>query len=125
MKGVVDAVNKGLHRANGEILTIQSSDDVFLMGLSRRLLKRSLRIRRSDLIYGDVELIDEKSRVTEIDVQGPFDLAMYFGRSKCSNQARFLRVRRLKQSAAGAASLAIQRMRTSRFESRSVFEFVN
>ena len=31
-------------------------------------------------VYGDVELIDEKSRVTGADIQGPFDLAMYFGR---------------------------------------------
>ena len=27
-----------------------------------------------------MELIDEKSRVTGADIQGPFDLAMYFGR---------------------------------------------
>src|SRR5262249_60454279 len=31
-EGVVDAVNKGLSRAKGEILSIQSSDDVFLGG---------------------------------------------------------------------------------------------
>src|SRR5947207_2842436 len=30
--GVVDAVNKGLRRAKGEILSIQSSDDVFVCG---------------------------------------------------------------------------------------------
>ena len=32
------------------------------------------------MVYGDVELIDEESRVTGADIQGPFDLAMYFGR---------------------------------------------
>ena len=32
MKGVVDAVNKGLRRAKGDVLTIQSSDDVFVDG---------------------------------------------------------------------------------------------
>ena len=31
-KGVVDAVNKGLSRARGEILSIQSSDDAFVCG---------------------------------------------------------------------------------------------
>ena len=31
-EGVVDAVNKGLRRANGDVLSIQSSDDVFVDG---------------------------------------------------------------------------------------------
>ena len=79
-KGVVDAVNKGLHRAKGEILTIQSSDDVFLDGAVEAAVEALSRDPTIGMIYGDVELIDEESRVTGIDVQGPFDLAMYFGR---------------------------------------------
>ena len=65
-KGVVDAVNKGLHRAKGEILTIQSSDDVFLDGAVEAAVEALSRDPTIGMIYGDVELIDEESRVTGI-----------------------------------------------------------
>ena len=40
-RGVVDAVNKGLAKANGEILAIQSSDDCFTPARSRKRCRRS------------------------------------------------------------------------------------
>ena len=79
-EGVVDAVNKGLRRAKGEILSIQSSDDVFLGGAIEAAVEALSHDPTIGLVYGDVELIDEESRVTGADIQGPFDLAMYFGR---------------------------------------------
>jgi glycosyltransferase involved in cell wall biosynthesis len=79
-EGVVDAVNKGLRRARGEILSIQSSDDVFLDGALEAAVEAFSRDSTIGLVYGDVELIDEQSRVIGADIQGPFDLAMYFGR---------------------------------------------
>jgi len=78
--GVVDAVNKGLRRAKGEILSIQSCDDVFLDGALEAAVEAFSHDPTIGLIYGDVELIDENSRVTGADIQGPFDLAMCFGR---------------------------------------------
>jgi len=79
-EGVVDAVNKVLPRAKGEILSIQSSDDLFLDGAIEAAVEVFSHGSAIGLVYGDVELIDEQSRVTGADIQGPFDLAMYFGR---------------------------------------------
>jgi glycosyltransferase involved in cell wall biosynthesis len=79
-EGVVDAVNRGLRRAKGEILSIQSSDDVFLDGAVEAAVEAFSQDPTIGLIYGDVELIDEDSRVTGADIQGRFDLAMCFGR---------------------------------------------
>src|SRR5262249_39812070 len=78
--GVVDAVNKGLRRAKGEIISIQSSDDVFVCGAIAAAVDALSQDPSIGLVYGDVELIDEHSRVTGADIQGPFDLAAYFGR---------------------------------------------
>jgi glycosyltransferase involved in cell wall biosynthesis len=78
--GVVDAVNKGLRRARGEVLSIQSSDDMFVTGALEAAVDVLTRRPEIGLVYGDVELIDEKSRVIGSDIQGRFDLAMYFGR---------------------------------------------
>jgi glycosyltransferase involved in cell wall biosynthesis len=78
--GVVEAVNKGLRKAKGEILTIQSSDDVFLPGAIESAVYSLSQDSAIGLVYGDVELIDEESHVMGADIQGPFDLAMYFGR---------------------------------------------
>lgn len=78
--GVVDAVNKGLKKANGEIIAIQSSDDLYLPGAISSAVE--FLNARSDvaLVYGDVELIDEDSRVTGRDILPPFDLGHYLGR---------------------------------------------
>jgi glycosyltransferase involved in cell wall biosynthesis len=79
-KGVVDAVNRGLRRAKGEILTIQSSDDLFVDDAIGAAVEALSLDQAIGLVYGDVELIDQNSHVTGADIQGPFDLAMYFGR---------------------------------------------
>jgi glycosyltransferase involved in cell wall biosynthesis len=79
-EGVVDAVNNGLRRARGDILSIQSSDDLFLSGAIEAAVEAFSHDPTIGLVYGDVELIDEQSRVTGVDIQGPFDLTMYFGR---------------------------------------------
>jgi glycosyltransferase involved in cell wall biosynthesis len=79
-RGVVDAVNKGLRRAKGSILTIQSSDDLFVDGAIQAAVDAILNNPSAGMVYGDVELIDEQSRVLMADVQGDFELAQYFGR---------------------------------------------
>jgi glycosyltransferase involved in cell wall biosynthesis len=79
-KGVVDALNKGLARAGGEILTIQSSDDVFLPGAIRAAVETLRQNPDAGLVYGDVRHIDADSVTTGEDVQGEFDLADYLGR---------------------------------------------
>ncbi|HET7434393.1 MAG TPA: glycosyltransferase family 2 protein [Thermoanaerobaculia bacterium] len=76
-KGVVDAVNKGLARASGEILAIQSSDDTYLPGAITAAVNA---FAGEALIYGDVEYIDSQSRTFDRTNLGPFDLAEYAGK---------------------------------------------
>jgi glycosyltransferase involved in cell wall biosynthesis len=78
--GVVDAVNKGLERARGEIIGIQSSDDFYLTGTISAAVEFMDAHRDVALVYGDVELIDENSEVTGRDVLTAFDLKHYLGR---------------------------------------------
>lgn len=79
-QGVADAVNKGLMRASGDVLTIQSTDDVFLAGAISAAMEVLSQNPSTGLVYGDVEYIDGNSRVTGADVQGAFDLGEYLGR---------------------------------------------
>jgi len=79
-QGVVDAVNKGLARARGDILTIQSSDDAFLPGALSAAVAALQADPGTGLVYGDVELIDAESKRLGQDVQGGFDLCGYLGR---------------------------------------------
>jgi len=79
-KGVVDAVNLGISRARGDILTIQSSDDVFLPGAISAAVVALQQNPQAGLVYGDVKHIDADSSVTGEDVQGDLDLAGYLGR---------------------------------------------
>jgi len=79
-RGVVDAVNKGLHHARGDILSIQSSDDVFLPGAITAAVAALQTSPPAGIAYGDVELIDADSRCIGQDTQGDFDLCDYLGR---------------------------------------------
>lgn len=80
-QGVVDAVNKGLKRATGEILSIQSSDDLYLPGALRAAVDAFLTGPPADLVYGDVEYIDENSFLIGTENQRHFDLSNYLGRT--------------------------------------------
>jgi glycosyltransferase involved in cell wall biosynthesis len=79
--GVVDAVNRGLARAQGEVLTIQSSDDRFA---GPHVVSEALRALEAEpdvgLVYGNVRTIDADDRVLEEERLGPFDLASYLAR---------------------------------------------
>jgi glycosyltransferase involved in cell wall biosynthesis len=78
--GVVDAVNKGLMRARGEFLSIQSSDDVFRPGAVGAAVAALRANPEAAFVYGDVELMDAQSVLVGTDVQGGFELAEYLGR---------------------------------------------
>lgn len=78
--GVVDAVNKGLARAQGEIIGIQSSDDLYLPGAISVAVEFLQAHPDVALVYGDVDLIDENSQVIGRDVLTAFDLKHYLGR---------------------------------------------
>ena len=79
-KGVVDAVNKGLARAKGDIVAIQSSDDLYLPGALSAVAREFAGDPELALVYGDVEYIDAQSRVGGRTTLPPFDLGDYIGK---------------------------------------------
>lgn len=100
-KGVVDAVNKGMAKAAGDIMTVQSSDDVFLPGAIGAAVAALRANPETGLAYGDVELIDAQSRLIGADEQGPFDLAEYLGRLQYIPQPGTCFTRAAMQSVGG------------------------
>lgn len=78
--GVVDAFNKGLARATGDIIGVQSSDDVYLPGAISAAVEFMCTNPDFALVYGDVDYIDENSKVTGRDLLTAFDLKHYLGR---------------------------------------------
>lgn len=79
-KGVTDAVNKGMQRASGQVVAIQSSDDLYLPGAISAAVKFLTSHQEVMLAYGDVEYIDEHSVRTGRDILSAFDLKHYLGR---------------------------------------------
>lgn len=79
-KGVVDAVNKGLARATGAILAIQSSDDTFLPGAIATAVRAFEADPSLGLVFGDVEYIDAASKHIGRTNLDPFALAAYLGK---------------------------------------------
>jgi glycosyltransferase involved in cell wall biosynthesis len=86
-KGVVDAVNKGFANATGEILAIQSSDDVYVPGAIRAAVEAFTGKAALGLVYGDVEYIDEGSQCTGRTELPPFQVASYVGKLSYIPQA--------------------------------------
>ncbi len=78
--GVTDAVNKGLAKVSGEILAIQSSDDVYLPGAVGAAVAAMADHPEAAIVYGDVEYIDEDSLTVGKDNLSPFELKRYLGR---------------------------------------------
>jgi glycosyltransferase involved in cell wall biosynthesis len=78
--GVVDAVNKGLGRARGDIVAVQSSDDVYLPGAIAAMVAAFRADLDLGLVFGDVEYIDAESRVGDRTTLPPFSLYDYVGK---------------------------------------------
>lgn len=62
--GVVDAVNKGLRLANGDIIAIQSSDDLFLPGAFQQVKELFSRTPEAGMVFSECHNLDERGRVT-------------------------------------------------------------
>ena len=60
-KGQTDAINKGFEKSTGEILAWQNSDDIYLPGVFIKIAEL-YRIKKFDLIMGDIILIDKKDK---------------------------------------------------------------
>jgi glycosyltransferase involved in cell wall biosynthesis len=78
--GVCDAVNQALARARGDVIAIQSSDDVYLPGAVSTAV--AFLQARPDVVlaFGDVEYMDERSRPTGRTFLRDFDISDYLAR---------------------------------------------
>lgn len=100
-KGVVDAVNKGLARAKGAILAIQSSDDVYLPGAIATAVAAFHEDPALALVYGDCEYIDAASKPIGGTNLEPFDLAAYVGKRTFIPQPAAFFTKRAADAAGG------------------------
>ncbi|MEO1615686.1 MAG: glycosyltransferase family 2 protein [Planctomycetota bacterium] len=57
-KGVVEAVNKGFARVKGDIIAIQSSDDLYLPGAIGSMVEELKSRPDNGLVYADMETVD-------------------------------------------------------------------
>lgn len=71
-KGQVDALIKGLNRAKGEWIAWQNSDDIYVQDCVNKLLKLAELYPNSDVIYGDVLIIDELDNIKAVAYSSPF-----------------------------------------------------
>jgi glycosyltransferase involved in cell wall biosynthesis len=78
--GVTDAVNKGLKAARGNVIGIQSSDDVYLPDAISAIVSFMNEQPDAALVYGDVEYIDQESKLLGREILQAFDLKDYLGR---------------------------------------------
>lgn len=77
-KGVVDAVNKGFSKVTGDIVAIQSSDDMYLPGAVRRIVE-TFRVNPTvGLVYGDTVKVDAHGKELLKYQSGPFSLENLF-----------------------------------------------
>lgn len=86
-KGPADAVNKGLARAVGDVIGIQSSDDLYAPGA----LKAALAIFQASpdvgLIWGDAQAINEAGEVMHQSCLPPFSWQAVFATRLCIPQS--------------------------------------
>ncbi|MCR4432278.1 MAG: glycosyltransferase [Tepidanaerobacteraceae bacterium] len=62
-RGQSDAINKGFHRASGEILHWLNSDDVLVPGALQNVAEYFLKHPEIGCVIGDIEMIDENSNL--------------------------------------------------------------
>jgi glycosyltransferase involved in cell wall biosynthesis len=97
-RGQVHAINKGFAMATGEILAWLNSDDTLYpdaVGIAVEALERT----GADLVYGDVEIVEETGRLRKLSRGIPFDLpVLLYGINYIGQQTVFFR-RRLLQRA--------------------------
>jgi len=61
--GQSEAINKGMARASGEIVGWLNSDDVYMKNGISTIIRGFEAYSHAGLIYGDLQLIDEQSRI--------------------------------------------------------------
>ena len=70
--GVYNAFNKGLMLASGDIIGFLNSDDVFFCNNSIHKIVNAFKDSRKDIIYGDLEYVNQKGKVIRDWISKPF-----------------------------------------------------
>ncbi|MBT8040735.1 MAG: glycosyltransferase [Gammaproteobacteria bacterium] len=78
--GVAEAVNKGFARARGEIVAIQSSDDMYLPGAIRKMVTGLQDHGVPGLVYADFETVDEHGRHLYQSRLNPFSIRSFLSK---------------------------------------------
>jgi glycosyltransferase involved in cell wall biosynthesis len=74
--GQVDAINKGMQRATGDILAYLNSDDLYLPGTLQRVAEHFRANPDCGLVYGDYHLVDGGGKLLQRRRELPFDYTM-------------------------------------------------
>lgn len=72
--GQEDAINKGFKRATGDIIAWQNSDDIYLPGAFSNICEAYRKHPDSDVVFGNMYLINENDVVLKDMRFVPFDL---------------------------------------------------
>ncbi len=92
--GQVDALNKGLHRATGEWISFQNSDDVYFPDTFDTFGNAVKTLPDSDILYGDLFMITPTDEVTELLKTLPYSfLCQFIEGMQIHNQSLFFRKR--------------------------------
>lgn len=100
-EGPADAVNKGLRRANGDIIGIQSSDDIYYPGAFETAAEVFRAQPDCGLIYGDIAGIDEQGELLYVRRYPDFSWEAYFARSMTLQQGSIFFRRSLAEEVGG------------------------
>jgi len=99
--GQADAIAKGFQRCNGEILAWLNSDDVYLPGAITSVVEAFRKDGQTDLIYGDVQIIDEDGNHLGQRRLTPMDRYDFLGSGDCLAQPATFWTRRIYDQVGG------------------------
>jgi len=89
--GQVAALNKGFERATGDVLAWLNADDLFFPNTVATAM-RALTETGADLVYGDLDIMDESGRVLRQSHGIPFDYrVLLYGINYIGQQTVFFR----------------------------------
>jgi len=72
--GQADAINKGFKIATGDFIAWQNSDDIYLPGAFFKVVERFKKYPDSDIVFGNMYLIDKNDEIIEDVRFFPFNL---------------------------------------------------
>ena len=99
-RGQSHALNKGFRRARGEIIGWLNADDTYQPGAVSTAVQFLLAHEEVDLVYSDLQIIDENSQPVGVTKAQPFDLNTFIF-SNYINQPTVFMLRRVIEKLRG------------------------